>query len=35
VDLAVGRGCSRLVQASSVFVQGIKVSSSTLNLLAL
>jgi len=30
VELAVGPGCSRLVQASSVFVQGIKVSSSTL-----
>ncbi|XP_066364328.1 E3 ubiquitin-protein ligase APD2-like isoform X4 [Miscanthus floridulus] len=26
VELAVGPGCSRLVQASSVFVQGIKVS---------
>ncbi|CAN6337050.1 unnamed protein product [Urochloa humidicola] len=26
MELAVGPGCSRLVQASSVFVQGIKVS---------
>lgn len=26
VELAVGPGCSRLVQASSVFVQGFKVS---------
>jgi hypothetical protein len=27
VELAVAPGCSRLVQASSVFVQGIEVSS--------